>query len=186
MLSVFGLGGPKKEKVEKPPAVDDSQRSLQERIQKPNWEKTFEPSKGSPVTNRSVASKQAGTKDFGTKQFSAREFSSRTYAGSRDATLAKSKVKTPEASTKGRNIVPIGEAKGTTKAMPVTAAYDAGKKMEVRTATAANRPFLAKGRSQDLFNKEKGAPESSKPLGYGGDLKTMSLEDIRELLNKNK
>jgi hypothetical protein len=187
VLSVFGLGGSKKEKVEKPPAVDDTKRTLQERVMKPNWEKSFEPAKGSPVSSRtSVGDKKASTKEFGAKQFSAKEFSSRDFAGSKNAYLGKSKVTLPEAQTKGRGIIPKIDEKAPTKAMAVNEAYDAGKKMEVRTATAANRPFLAKGRSQDLFDREKGVPESSKQIGYGGELNTLSLEDIRQLLNKNK
>ena len=44
-----------------------------------------------------------------------------------------------------------------------------------------------RGRSQDKLDKEKGGGSAdSKPVGYGGDFKVMTIDDVRELLNKNK
>jgi hypothetical protein len=70
--------------------------------------------------------------------------------------------------------------------MTVKEAYDAGRTIDTRTASAAGRPFLGRGRSQDRLDIEKGTPQSVKPIGYTGDLKTLSIDDVRELLNKNK
>ncbi len=164
----------------------DIDRTLQERISKPDYTKAYDANKGSPSVNRSVQSGKARSKEFSTGDFRAKDFSTREFASAKPAYLGKSKVITPDAPVKGRNSIPNMDAKAPTRTMAVKEARDAGKTVDTRASMSSDRPFLVRGRSQDLLDKEKGAPQAMKPLGYVGNLKTLTVEEIRELLNKNK
>jgi hypothetical protein len=185
-LSLIGIG--KKEKpVTDKPFVDDTKRTLQDRLEHPNFEKSFDATKGSPVSNRSVGVRKASSKEFSTRNFSARDFSARDFGGAKPALLAKSKVETQAAPTKGRNEIPNTDAKAPTKTVAVKSTWDAEKKVDTRTASGSGREFLVKGRSQDRLDLEKNQPRgTSTPIGYSGDLKSLTIQDVRELLNKNK
>jgi hypothetical protein len=186
-LSLVGLGKKEEKPVTAKPFVDDTKRTLQDRLEHPNLEKSFDPTKGSPVSNRSVTARKASSKEFSTRSFSAREFYSRDFHGAKQANLGKDKVETPSAPTKGRNEIPNLDAKTPAKAVAVKPTWDAEKKVDTRTASASGREFLVKGRSQDRLDIEKNQPRgTSTPIGYTGDLKSLTIQDIRELLNKNK
>lgn len=186
-LSLVGLGKKKEQPVTTKPFVDDSKRTLQDRLEHPNLEKSFDSTKGSPVANRSVGGRKASTKEFSTRGFSAREFSARDFAGSKPALFGKGKFDTAAAPTKGRNEIPNADAKAPTQAVAVKSTWDAGKKVDTRTASGAGREFVVKGRSQDRLDIEKNQPRgTSTPIGYTGDLKSLTIQDVRELLNKNK
>jgi hypothetical protein len=72
------------------------------------------------------------------------------------------------------------------KAAPVKEAPDAGKSAATREFYDANRTTAFKGRNQALFDKEGPAGQAKIGPGWSGDLKTLTVDDIREILNKNK
>ena len=61
-------------------------------------------------------------------------------------------------------------------------AYDANKTNEVRAYAKGDRPYL--GKESEKFKQH--LDPSKLPKGYGGDLRVMTIDDIRELLNKNE
>jgi hypothetical protein len=164
----------------------DGDRKLEDRIMHPDYTRAYDASKGSPVANRSVKARGTATKEFGTSAFSAKAFSAREFASAKPAYIAASKVALPEAPIKPRNEIPNLNTKAATKTVAVKEARDSGKTVETRMAPSSDREFLVRGRAQAQLDKEKGAPENSKPLGYVGNLAPLTIQDIRELLNKNK
>ena len=95
-----------------------------------------------------------------TREFSARQFDSRSFQGTRAASGISSQQ-------------PIGSSQpsySTRTARGVRDAHDADKAATSR-AFAGNRPFLGQGKSQKALNR-KNAP--------------LTIEQVRELLNKNK
>lgn len=103
---------------------------------------------------------KSNSKSFSnTREFSAREFNSRSFQGTRAASSISSQQ-------------PIGNSQPSysTRTARVRDAHDADKAATSR-AFAGNRPFLGQGKSQKALNR-KNAP--------------FTIEQVRELLNKNK
>jgi hypothetical protein len=94
-----------------------------------------------------------------TREFSARQFNSRSFQGAGAASGISSQQ-------------PIGNSQPSysTRTARVRDAHDADKAATSR-AFAGNRPFLGQGKSQKALNR-KNAP--------------LTIEQVRELLNKNK
>src|SRR5439155_12062120 len=94
-----------------------------------------------------------------TREFSARQFNSEAFQGTRAASGISSQQ-------------PIGNSQLSYSTRParVRDAHDADKAATSR-AFAENRPFLGQGKSQKALNR-KNAP--------------LTIEQVRELLNKNK
>jgi hypothetical protein len=105
--------------------------------------------------------KKSNQKNFsGTGQFSTREFSSHSFHSKRSMF----NVPSQQATGNSRPAYANQSARG------VRDASQSGKKVSVR-AYAENRPFLDEGKSQKSFNRQ------NEPL---------TIEQVRELLNKNK
>ena len=104
---------------------------------------------------------KSNSKSFSnTREFSARQFDSRSFQGTRAASGISSQQ-------------PIGNSQpsySTRTARGVRDVHDADKAAAGR-AFAGNRPFLDQGKSQKALNR-KNAP--------------LTIEQVRELLNKNK
>jgi hypothetical protein len=103
---------------------------------------------------------KSNSKSFSnTREFSAREFNSRSFQGTRAASSISSQQ-------------PIGNSQPnySTRTTRVRDAHDADKAATSR-AFAGNRPFLGQGKSQKALSR-KNAP--------------FTIEQVRELLNKNK
>lgn len=163
------------------------ERKLADRIMKPDYTQSYDVRKSSFGTDRTVGSKKASVKDFQYDQrFNAKTFESKSFWGSRPSWLGGKKFATAEASTKGMYEIPNAQKPYSTKESPVKEAREASKTMETKPSMYANRGFIGKGRSQDRFDLEKGVPKGNESIGYNGDLKTMTIDDIRTLLNKNK
>jgi hypothetical protein len=105
--------------------------------------------------------KKSNSKTFsGTREFSARQFNSRPFHGSRGALENSSQP----AVGNSRRAYPTQTARGPRDAP------QSDKKITSR-AYAGNRPFLDQGKSQKSLNRQN-AP--------------LTIEQVRELLNKNK
>jgi hypothetical protein len=103
---------------------------------------------------------KSNSKSFSnTREFSGRQFDSRSFQGTRAASGISSQQ-------------PIGNSQPSysTRTARVRDAHDADKAATGR-AFAGNRPFLGQGKSQKALNR-KNAP--------------LTIEQVRELLNKNK
>ncbi len=107
-----------------------------------------------------VQEKSNSKRFFGARDFSTRQFSSQSFHGSRSA----SGVPSQQAIGNSRSVYPAGTARGVRDAPQ----YD--KKVASRSY-AENRPFLDQGKSQKSLNRQNGP---------------MTIDQVRELLNKNK
>ena len=103
--------------------------------------------------------KKSNSKSFsGTRDFSTRQFNSQSFAGTRSASG------TPKAFASSRSAYPTRTVSGPRDAP------QSDKKVPSRSYTE-NRPFLDQGKSQKSLNRQ------NPPL---------TIEQVRELLNKNK
>jgi len=119
------------------------------------------------------------------QKFSPKAFNAATYSGTKGAWLGDMKFSTKSASTSGKYEIPNAGKAADTKALPIKD-YVYSDKAVATKIFPGQRPFLKRGPSQDLFDKEKGYPSTSKPIGFTGDLRPMTIDDVRTLLNKNK
>ena len=72
-----------------------------------------------------------------------------------------------------------------TKTVDTKAASESGK--ESATKAYATGEYRGRGKSQDRFDKEgSDAFKGPVPIGLGGDMHQMTMEEVRDLLNKNK
>ena len=76
-----------------------------------------------------------------------------------------------------------------TKTYPTTAARDAGKAVPIRALPGGDRTFAGVGRTQPALDA---AGREAIPFGttdggpsYTGDLRPLTIEDVKKLLNKN-
>ena len=158
-------------------------------LKKPDATLNYDVRKSTFGTDRSFSSKSAPSKEFsGARAFSAKSFNAKSFAGTQKAWMADTKYGTKEADTKGRYQIPNSDKSPALKTVDVKESSDARKTVDTRASPEEGRSFFAKGRSQDRFDMEKGVPSERgrTPVGYSGDLKPMTIDDIRTLLNKNK
>jgi hypothetical protein len=150
----------------------DQERKLVDRLLKPDMtlqndaqHKKFV-ADGSSINKRATVGtfylqKKSNQKSFsGTGQFSTQEFNSQSFHSKRSAF----NVTSQQATGNSRSAYANKSAGG------VRDASQSGKKVPVR-AYAENRPFLDEGKSQKSLNRQN-AP--------------LTIEQVRELLNKNK
>jgi len=150
----------------------DQERKLIDRLLKPEMtlqndaqHKKFV-SDGASMNKRATVGtfyvqKKSNQKNFsGTGQFSTQEFNSQSFHSKRGAF----NVPSQQATGNSRSAYANQSARG------VRDASQSGKKVPVR-AYAENRPFLDEGKSQKSLNRQ------NEPL---------TIEQVRELLNKNK
>jgi hypothetical protein len=151
----------------------DQERKLMDRLLKPDMtlqndaqNKKFIADGTASISKRATVGtfyvqKKSNQKNFsGTGQFSTREFSSHSFYGKRSMF----NVPSQQATGNSRPAYASQSAHG------VRDASQSGKKVPVR-AYAENRPFLNEGKSQKSLNRQ------NEPL---------TIEQVRELLNKNK
>jgi hypothetical protein len=72
------------------------------------------------------------------------------------------------------------------KTAAVKEARDAGKTAATREFASAHRESPFKGRNQALFDKEGPAAQAKVGASWSGKLEQLSVDDVREILNKNK
>ena len=153
------------------------ERTLYERIMKPDETKAFDPATEANIGGRTLAPKTARTKGYATGSYSAGQYGTKDFAGTKGAWDGNLRFATREANTK-RGYETNGIE---VKTAPTREARDAGR-------TTATRPLWDGGR--EFLGPERGkldkAVDPNKRIEWRGDLKPMTVEDIRALLNKNK
>jgi hypothetical protein len=148
-------------------------------------EMVFDTRQASFSSSRSFNSKSANSKGFLFKQkFSAGEYRSKEYAGTKSAWSGDFKFSARQANTRGKFEVPNASRQVNTKTMDVADARESAKGMPTRDF-AGQRPYLKRGASQDRLDRE-GPGFNDQHIGTTSDLRPMTIDDIRELLNKNK
>jgi len=152
--------------------AQDQERKLVDRLLRPDMSLQNSEQKKKFIADRTSVNRKAAVGTFyvekksnsktfsGTRKFSVREFNSRSFHGSRSAFQHSSQ----QVNGNSERVYPTQTARGP------RAAPQSGKKVASR-AYAENRPFLEEGKSQKSLNRQN-AP--------------LTIEQVRELLNKNK
>lgn len=141
--------------------------------------KTFDPARSPGLGSRAFSTGNARVKEFNYAQrVDAQGFRTKDFSGSKTAWMGDSKFKTTEARTKGAYATKSAEV----KTAPTKDAREADKTVETRALPGSDRAYLGPETAKmkqplDQMN----LPRTSNELT---ELKT--VEDIRELLNKNK
>ncbi len=141
--------------------------------------KTFDPQKTPGFGGRSFNTTGSRVKEYNYAQrFGAQDFRTKEYSGSKGAWAGDLKFETAAAQTKGE----YATKPATMKSAPTKDAREASKTMATRTVPGSDRAYLgpeAAKMKQPL--DQMNLPKTSNDLR---EIKT--IEDIRELLNKNK
>jgi hypothetical protein len=153
--------------------AQDQERNLVDRLLKPDMSlqntaqnKKFIAANGASINKNAIAStfyvqKKSGSKRFsGTRDFSAWQFNARSFRGGDQA-----------ANFSSRNQITNSKRSFSTQTVRnLHDAHEAGRTMDA-LIFAGNRPFLDQGKSQRSLDRQ------NPPL---------TIEQVRELLNKNK
>ena len=156
-------------------------------IMAPNQNKTFDTRAANFGTAASIGSRQARTGEFHfedrvrTKPFGTRDFSTK------NAAMADKNYETKEAPTKESW---FSRLTARTKKYETREARDASKTAETRALPGGDKAYFAKGRKQAAYDTQGPAAMAQGGDRYGGqswsgDVKPMTIEDVKQLLNKN-
>ena len=167
-------------------AVSPKPENREAEILRPDVTKSFDPRAANFGSARSFRTTAARTNEFylvdktRTKSFATREF------GTKGAWGANTGYATKEAPTKESW---FSKLTARTKSYPTRENWEAGKKSETRALPGGDRAFFAKGRRQAALDKDGAAGQAigGDRLGgqsWSGDLKPLTIEDVKTLLNK--
>ncbi len=135
---------------------------------------------------RGFAMKGASVKEFQFDQkVSPKQFNTAAYAGTKSSWMGNFKFSANSAKTTGKYEIPNADKAAPVKEHAVKGYVDSDKKMAVRDY-AGQRPYLRRGASQDLIDKNPEKAAQGGTVGWNGTMKPMTIDDVRELLNKNK
>lgn len=166
------------------PAEKPLGRTLDQRFGKLDQSLVFDPRQGAVGNGQTFATKNAQAPAFQFDQrYTPGKFETREFSQPKTSWLSKLKFWSKDANLKtGREIPNVNRA-AETKTVQVKAARDSSRTLAVRDLPGGDRTYLGPERS-----KLDRAVDPSKPVsGWSGDkLKTLTVEQIRELLNKNK
>jgi hypothetical protein len=164
----------------------------------PDKTKTFDPNKATAAAAHSYGTGKAQTKDFYSgKQVRMDTFQTRDFYDTKGNQAAQRKFATNEANTTGKFLFLFARKTAPTKTAETKKAWDANKAAPTRTLADGQRPYLgpeSKRMSQPVDAKElsnwRNAAESvsytDTTVERVSTLKQLSIDDIRELLNKSK
>jgi hypothetical protein len=128
------------------------------------------------------SSKQNSKSFYVYQNFQSKGYDTKSFA-TKNAWGGDFKYSTSEARTKTYD--QVGKAVPV-KSAPVKEANDAGKTAATREFSSAHQESAFKGRNQALFDKEGPAAQAKVGASWSGNLKELSVDDVREILNKNK
>lgn len=158
------------------------EKTLEERILgKPDQTKVFDVRQGSAFGTQSFQASTARVKNFYfTQKFAPKDYDTRAY-GTKSTWFGDFKFSTKEAGTKGNYEIPNAAKKADTNALPVNDARENSKTMPTAAYGKRDRSYL--GPEANRIHRPVPANER---VGWSGDLRPMTIDDVRELLNKNK
>jgi hypothetical protein len=165
--------------------AQQQEEKLMDRLKRgPNSNLTYDTTQSSFGSRSATTGKVVKTGDFSTRSFLSREFISKPYAGTEKRSwFANLFFPAKSANTSGKYEIPNASQPYGTKDAPTKEARDAGKLAATSTFAATDLQYLKRNRFDTSI---KAAPSQDKTVGYTGDLRPMSIDDVRELLNKNK
>ena len=158
-------------------------RSRAYEIDHPNLSKSFD-LRLSSFGNRSYETSSAKSRSFFFWQKTQpKEFQTREFAGTKTSWFAKLPFFTKSAETKGKYDLAYQDKKVDTRAVPVGDSRYASKALPVRALPGGDRPYMG----PEADRAAKPLPPTRPPDGWQGNLTEIkTIEEVRELLNKNK
>lgn len=163
--------------------AQEQERKLIDRIMKPDETVSFGAQKKDFFNAKSFKADSAHVNDFYMPQkFKAKDYLTGAYSGQKGFWKGDFKYGTAEADTKGKGMTPRIVKGYDTKAMPVKADRDATK--NYGTGTYATDTSKVRGKSQDKIDIE--GPQALNTIQDGSFTELKTIDDIRNLLNKNK
>jgi hypothetical protein len=167
--------------------AQEQERKLMDRINRPDLGQSFDLNKSAFGSNRTVSTGTARIKGFFLPaRFRMKSFQSKDFAGSKASQYAGQGYATAGAPTRGKYEIPNAKTKAATKTQLVSDARESSKSMSTARYAPGDAGYKFRGRSQDVLDKEHGGVGVSPIVGYGGDMRPLSIDDVRDLLNKNK
>ncbi|HEY3898752.1 MAG TPA: hypothetical protein VGM54_09080 [Chthoniobacter sp.] len=180
-------------------AVEDGRMSSERgaSILYPNNDRTFDPNSYTGAAVRGYNTKSAQSKGYdATRQFRVDTYQARTFADSKSADAAQRKFATTDASTKGKYLIQNSEKAYGTKTAATKESSDAHKQNTTRELADGHRPYLGKESQkvrQAINPKDLANWHDGQTVTYGdgeiekvSSLKPLTVDDIRDLLNKSK
>ena len=168
-----------------PLMAQDQEQKMMDRLRKENTPREFNPGSHGVGGLKSYNSGAARTKDFYAGQKSSpgnKNFSTKDFAGSsKGAWKGDFKYATTAAKLDDKRKIPNADKKAPTKTAATKDATERNKTSATRAAPGVLRPFLGP-ESKKLTT----AIYQEKQYGWKGNLDKMSIDDIRDLLNKTK
>lgn len=153
-------------------AAQEQDRKLMDRIFKPNTDGGVAEQNKAFSGGKSFSANQARVKEFHfTERFRARDYATTSYAGAKNWS-GDFKYVTKSADTRGRGASVESVKTFATKSVPVKEARNSNKRYE--TASYESREYLIPGKSQKLLDQKY------------VNKKEMTMDEVRELLNKSK
>ena len=161
--------------------------------------KTFDPSRSAVGTLRPYGTGGARTKDFNyAGKVRVDRYDTREFAGSKANAAAQREYATTEAHTRGKYVIPNADKKTGEKTAATKELADGRKVAATRDLRDGKRPYLGPeskklGTAVDAKSLADWRSAGRESVSYSdstverfGNLKQLSIEDVRELLNKNK
>jgi hypothetical protein len=164
----------------------------------PNESKVFDLNRAIRGSSQTVSTGRARTKEFYFDQKVRLEgYRTRGFWGTTDSALRDAKFATIDANARGKYEIPNARKKAETKSAAVKDAREANDKLATRNLPGGDREYLGPEskkvrRAVDpkvLANSHSGGTSVSSTGGtveVGGTLRQLSIDDVREILNKNK
>jgi hypothetical protein len=118
-------------------------------------------------------------------RFRPRAFDTRTFFGSKDHWAGDFKFKTDAANTNSGKIIVNATKAVDTKTSETKAANESTKESATRTY-ANSSEYRGRGKSQDRFDRDGPKAQGDPTIGLQGNMHPLTIEEVRELLNKNK
>ena len=167
-----------------PAFAQQQEKTMEERIlSKPDPKKIFDLQQSAFGSGRSYGTSKARTSNFQYEdKVRTKNYSTRGFYGAKSSWQGDIKFSTAQANTKGKYEIPNATKQADTKTMPTKEAYDANKTVAVNSLSDGKRPYLG----QEAERIHKGINPNQPNVGWRGDLKEMTIDDVREILNKNK
>jgi hypothetical protein len=180
-------------------AVEDGRVSSERgaSILYPNTDRSFDPNKYTASAVRGYDAKSAPAKGYdAAHSFRVDTYATRDFYGSKANSAAERKFATTDANTKGKYLIPNSDTPYGTKTAATKESWDAHKQNQTRELADGHRPYLGKESKkvhQSVNPKDLANWHDGETVSYGdgqiekvSTLKPLTIDDVRDLLNKSK
>ncbi len=164
----------------------------------PDESKAFDLGRATRGSSRTFQTGSAPTKDFDYAQkVQPQTYATRGFWGTKNSALSDKRFATREGATRGKYEIPNATTQAGTKTAAVKDAREAGQSLATRSLVDGDRPYLGPESRKvhkaidpktlgDWRTTGRTVDASGNSVEVYGDLKELSVDDVREILNKNK